>query len=76
MYNGGIKNNMLKWFQNFLGQRFCATIFNNCFSKYRQKYKGLSQGSIISPAFFDIMINDCLKILRMLNVYYYMAMIS
>jgi hypothetical protein len=54
----GVRGRMLKWFHNFITQRFCATKFGNNLSKYKQTRRGLPQGAVTSTTLFNVMIND------------------
>jgi hypothetical protein len=54
----GVRGRMLKWFHNFITQRFCATKFKNNLSKYKQTRRGLPQGAVTSTTLFNVMIND------------------
>jgi hypothetical protein len=54
----GVRGRMLKWFHNFITQRFCATKFENNLSKYKQTRRGLPQGADTSTTLFNVMIND------------------
>jgi hypothetical protein len=54
----GVRGRMLKWFHNFITQHFCATKFENNFSKYKQIRRGLPQGAVTSTTLSNVMIND------------------
>jgi hypothetical protein len=54
----GVRGRMLKWFHNFITQRFCATKFENNLSEYKQTRRGLSQGSVTITTLFNVMIKD------------------
>jgi retron-type reverse transcriptase len=53
-----VRGRMLKWFHNFITQRFYATKFENNLSKYKQTRRGLPQGAVTSTILFNVMIND------------------
>ncbi|KAJ4430235.1 hypothetical protein ANN_22447, partial [Periplaneta americana] len=64
----GISSNMFRWISEFLSQRFIATKFNNSLSSYRQTYRGLSQGPVLSTTLFNIYINDLPSLLEESNM--------
>ena len=64
MHKIGINNNMLRWFYNFLIQRFSATRYGETISKFKQSKRGLPQGSVSSTILFNLMINDLPKKLK------------
>jgi hypothetical protein len=54
----GVRGRRLKWFHNFIIRRFCATKFENNFSKYKQTRRRLPWGAVTCTTFFNVMIND------------------
>lgn len=48
---------MLYWIYSFTNQRSCATRYGETTYSYKQQCTGLTQGSVISPTLFNIMIN-------------------
>jgi hypothetical protein len=54
----GVRGRMLKWFHNFITQRFCAKKIENNLSKYKQTRRRLPQGAVTSTTLFNVMIND------------------
>lgn len=62
MANDGIRGNMLGWLADFLHKRQGATLFQGHLSRLGQFENGTPQGSTISPAIFNFLVNDLLRV--------------
>ena len=53
-----MRGRTLNWLKNFLTGRSIRTKVNNCLSEERKIYKGIPQGSVLSPLLFNVMFSD------------------
>nr|CAH0099246.1 unnamed protein product [Daphnia galeata] len=53
-----VRGRTLNWPKNFLTGRSIRTKVNNCLSEERKIYKGIPQGSVLSPLLFNVMFSD------------------
>ena len=61
MRQNGISGNLLKLFQNYLGNRKQRVVLNGFLSDYSSIDAGIPQGSVLGPLLFLIYINDLEK---------------
>ena len=54
----GITSNMLKWFESFIGERYCKVKYGNAFSHSKVLQTGVPQGAVSSCTLFNIYVND------------------
>jgi ribonuclease HI len=54
----GVKNNMLRWFQQFLSQRSIRVKYQDFMSSSKILQTGIPQGTVTSCSLFNIYIND------------------
>ena len=54
----GIDGNLLKWIRSFLTQRYQSVSVNGVLSDPQEVISGVSQGSVLGPLIFLILISD------------------
>ena len=60
----GISNNLLKWFDSYLTDRFQRVVLKGCDTDWVKVTSGVPQGSILGPTLFLMYINDLPDSLR------------
>ena len=58
LYSYGIRDDILKWFENFLGSRTQAVAINGVLSDFLPITSGVIQESVCGPQLFKLYIND------------------
>ena len=54
----GIENLELKWFENYLTNRMQVVDYQNVMSDFQSITSGVTQGSILGPLLFILLVND------------------
>ena len=67
----GVTDTALDLIRSYLTNRKQYVVFNSCQSDYSEIYTGVPQGSILSPLFFSIYINDLINVSNRLNFLMY-----
>ena len=60
----GISNNLLKWFESYLTNRYQRVVLKGCNTDWVKVTSGVPQGSILGPTLFLMYINDLPDTLR------------
>ena len=58
LYAYGIRNDLLKWFENFLSSRTQAVTNNGVLFDFLPVTSGVIQGSVCGPQLFKLYVND------------------
>ena len=70
LYAYGIREDLLKWFENFLSSRTQAVTINGVLSDFLSVTSGIIQGSVYGPQLFKLYISDLPEVIPpAVNIY-------
>ena len=64
----GIRGLPLRWIKNYFSNRFQFVQYNEYYSSYKMVCCGVPQGSILSPLFFLLYINDICNVSQLIEI--------
>ncbi|KAJ4426411.1 hypothetical protein ANN_27225 [Periplaneta americana] len=67
LYKVGVTSNMLKWFESFIGERYCKVKYGHSYSHCKILRTGVPQGAVLSCTLFNIYVNDLIADLTSVN---------
>ena len=73
MYAYGIRDDLLKWFENFLSSRTQAVTISGMLSDFLPITGGIIQGSMCGPQLFKLYINDLSEVIPLPDKVYLFA---